>query len=240
MDIEGAVVLVTGANRGIGRALVERFAANGAKRVYAAAREPTAIVAKSDVTPIALDVTSPEDVRRVGERCSDVTILVNNAGVSLGQPLIGAESETFAEREMAVNYFGVLRMCRAFAPILAANGGGAIVNVLSILARANMPRVGSYCASKAASLSLTQGVRGELAKQGTFVTAILPAFVDTDMAAHVSAPKLAPEHVADAAIQALRERLEEAYPGQAREIAAQLDKDAKAVERQFAAMFPVR
>lgn len=240
MNIEGAVVLVTGANRGIGRAMVERFVTNGAKRVYAAARTPSAIEAKPDVSPIALDVTSADDVRRVGERCSDVTILVNNAGVSLGRPLIGAESEAFAESEMNVNYFGVLRMCRAFAPILAQNGGGAIVNVSSILARANMPRVGSYSASKAAALSLTQGVRAELAKQGTFVTAILPAFVDTDMAAQVKAPKLAPEQVADAAIQALRERLEEVYPGQAKEIAAGLDKDAKAVERQFAAMFPAR
>ena len=238
MEINDAVVLVTGANRGIGRAMVERFVANGARRVYAAARNAAAISARANVTPIELDITSPDDVRRAAKACSDVTILVNNAGVFFGRPLIGSETEEFAETEMNVNYFGALRMCRAFAPILAQNGGGAIVNVLSILARVNMPRVGSYSASKAAALSLTQGVRAELAKQGTFVTAILPAFVDTDMAAHVNAPKLAPEQVADATIQALHERAEEVYPGQASEIAAAIDRNAKAVEHQFAAMFP--
>ena len=143
-----------------------------------------------------------------------------------------------AETEMSVNYFGTLNMCRAFAPVLAHNGGGAIVNVLSILGRVNMPRVGSYSASKAAAFSLTQGIRGELASQRTLVIGVMPAFVDTAMASRITLPKLPPEAVADAILTALRDGVEDVYPGLAADIAAQLQKDGKAVERQFARMGP--
>jgi NAD(P)-dependent dehydrogenase (short-subunit alcohol dehydrogenase family) len=238
MEIRDIVALVTGANRGIGRAIVEQLVAAGARRVYAASRRPPGVNGASNVTEIPLDVTNSAMVEQAAARYTDVTVLINNAGVLLGQPLLGATAGDSAAAEMNVNYFGTLRMCRAFAPVLAHNGGGAIVNVLSILARVNLPAVGSYSASKAAALSLTQGIRGELARQGTLVIGVMPAFVDTSMASRVTLPKLPPEAVADAILTALRDGIEEVYPGQAAEIARQLQADSKAVERQFAMMVP--
>lgn len=237
MEIRDIVALVTGANRGIGRAIVEQLVAAGARHVYAASRRPPGVNEASNVTEIPLDVTKSAMVEQAAARCTDVTVLINNAGVLLGQPLLAAASDS-AAAEMNVNYFGMLRMCRAFAPVLAHNGGGAIVNVLSILARVNLPAVGSYSASKAAALSLTQGIRGELARQRTLVIGVMPAFVDTSMASRVTLPKLSPQAVADAILTALREGIEDVYPGQAAEIARQLQADSKAVEREFAIMVP--
>jgi NAD(P)-dependent dehydrogenase (short-subunit alcohol dehydrogenase family) len=234
MDIREAVVLVTGANRGIGQAMVERLTAAGAKHVYAGVRTPADVPQAPNVTRVELDITNPELVEQAAQRCADVNVLVNNAGVLRGQPLIGAPSIEAAQFEMNVNYFGTLRMCRAFAPVLARNGGGAIVNVLSILSRVSMPNIGSYSASKAAAFSLTQGVRAELAGQGTLVIAALPGFVDTAMASGVALPKLSPQALADAIIAALRDGVEDVYPGRAADIAAALQKDGKAVERQLA------
>lgn len=235
MNLEGCVVLVTGSNRGIGRAIVEAFVQAGASRVYAAMRKPEAMDSPG-VLPVRLDVTDMASITDAARQCGDVQILVNNAGVSLGQPLLGASDLEAAEREMRVNYLGTLQMCRAFAPILGRTGGGAIVNVLSILARVSMPLIGSYCASKAAMLSLTQGVRAQLAQQGTLVVGVMPAFVDTDMARRATVPKLAPSAVADSILAALREGTEDVYPGPAADIAAQLQRDPKAVERQLAAL----
>src|SRR5687767_9095986 len=147
MRIEGTVALVTGANRGLGRAVVEKLLAAGARRVYAAMRRPAALPGLPDAIPVALDVPDPASVAVAARRYGDVDLLVNNAGISAGATLLGPDRAA-AEREMDVNYFGTLRMIRAFAPVLAANGGGAIVNVLSILARVNLPPVGSYSASK--------------------------------------------------------------------------------------------
>jgi NAD(P)-dependent dehydrogenase (short-subunit alcohol dehydrogenase family) len=234
MDIRQAVVLVTGANRGIGEAMVQRLIAAGAKHVYAGVRTPADVPPAPKVTRVELDITKPELIEQAAARCVDVNVLVNNAGVLLGQSLIGAPSIEAAQAEMNVNYFGTLRMCRAFAPVLARNGGGAIVNVLSILSRVSLPKIGSYSASKAAAFSLTQGVRAELAAQGTLVIGALPAFVDTAMASGVALPKLAPEALADAILAALRDGVEDVYPGRAAEIAAALQKDGKAVERQLA------
>lgn len=135
---------------------------------------------------------------------------------------------------MRVNYLGTLAVVRAFAPVLRANGGGAIVNLLSILGRVNMPAVGSYSASKAAAYSLTQGIRAELAAQGTLVIGVMPGFVDTDMAARVTQPKITPGEVAGAILEALRTGIEDVYPGPAAEIAAGLLRNPKAVERSLA------
>jgi NAD(P)-dependent dehydrogenase (short-subunit alcohol dehydrogenase family) len=238
MEIRDIVALVTGANRGIGRAIVQQLLAQGAKHVYAAARTPAGFTEATNLTEVRLDVTKTPMIERAAARCADVNVLINNAGVLLGQALLGAPNRDAAEAEMCVNYFGTLHMCRAFAPVLAHNGGGAIVNVLSILARVNLPTVGSYSASKAAALSLTQGIRGELAVQGTLVIGVMPAFVDTAMASRVTLPKLPPQAVAEAILIALRDGIEDVYPGYAAEVAAQLERDGKAVERQFAKMVP--
>lgn len=232
--IEGTTALVTGANRGIGAAVVEALVAAGAKRVYAAMRAPEA--ARSErVVPIALDITDEARVAEVAEIASDVQVLVNNAGLAKGQPLVGGAPGA-TDEEMRVNYFGTLAMSRAFAPVLAKNGGGAIVNLLSILARVTLPQFGSYAASKAAAWSMTQGLRGQLAAQGTLVVGVMPGFVDTEMASGVRAPKLAPAEVAAAIVDALRTGTEDVYPGEAAAaIASELQRDPKAVERRFAA-----
>jgi len=179
------------------------------------------------------DFDQYERLIEVARSHGDVQILVNNAGISMGERLIGARDPRAAEREIRVNYLGTLGVVRAFAPVLKANGGGAIVNVLSILGRVNMPVVGSYSASKAAAFSLTQGIRAELAPQGTLVVGVMPAFVDTAMASRVTGPKLTPAQVAADIVGALGDGTEDVYPGPAADIAANLQRDAKAVERQL-------
>jgi NAD(P)-dependent dehydrogenase (short-subunit alcohol dehydrogenase family) len=235
MNVKGAVALVTGSNRGIGACIVEALVAAGASRVYAGMRSAGPVAKDGKVVPITLDVTSAARVADAARRCRDVQILVNNAGILMGQPLLGASDLGAAEQEMRVNYFGTLAMCRAFAPVLKGNGGGAIVNVLSIVSRVNVPIVGSYGASKAAAFSLTQGIRGELAVQKTLVIGVLPGFVDTDMIKSMPVPnKLAPSAVAQSIVEALGAGHEDVYPGEAAEIAQGLQFDPKAVERQFA------
>lgn len=238
-SLKDTVALVTGANRGIGAAFVSGLLAAGAKRVYAAARDPQVLVglAQSDarVVPIALDISDDTSVQEAAARLGDVDLVVNNAGVLLGGRLIAAADLSAARQEMEVNYFGLLRMSRAFAPILAANGGGTLINLLSILSRMANPAGGGYSASKAAAFSLTQAVRAELHSQGTRVIGVLPGFVDTAMAEGVSAPKIQPSEVVRATLDALETDQEEVYPGeQASQIAALLLQDPKAVERLFA------
>ena len=195
MKIGGSVALVTGANRGLGRAYARELVRRGAAKVYGAARQP-AQVTEPGVTPVALDITDPERVARVAAERGDVSLLVNNAGVMKASTFIGAPSLDAAWAEMETNYFGTLRMCRAFAPVLAANGGGAIVNMLSITSFFTNPFNASYGASKAAAWSLTNGIRLELHHQGTLVVAVHAGFIDTDMAALTDAPKISPESVA--------------------------------------------
>src|SRR5207249_1180510 len=156
MNVTGSVALVTGANGGIGRALVAALLAAKAARIYAATRDPAATAVPGTV-PLKVDVTTLEEVAAAVRAAPDVTLLINNAGVNFNTPLLKIASTDNARTEMEVNYFGTLAMCRAFAPMLARNGGGVIVNMLSILARVNLPLMGSLCASKAAALSLTQG-----------------------------------------------------------------------------------
>jgi NAD(P)-dependent dehydrogenase (short-subunit alcohol dehydrogenase family) len=202
MQISGSVALVTGANRGLGRAYARELVRRGAAKVYGAARQP-AQVTEPGVTPVALDITDPERVARVAAECADVSLLVNNAGVMRASTFIGAPDLDAARAEMETNYFGTLRMCRAFAPVLAASGGGAIVNMLSITSFYTNPFNASYGASKAAEWSLTNGVRLELHHQGTLVVAVHAGFIDTDMAALVDAPKISPESVARQAVDAV-------------------------------------
>ncbi len=238
-SLKGAVALVTGANRGIGAAFVSGLLDAGAQRVYAAARNPLTLAAlvQSDarVVPITLDITDDTSVQEAATRLGDVNLVVNNAGILRGGRLIAAADLSAARQEMEVNYFGLLRMSRAFAPILASHGGGTLINVLSILARMANPAGGGYSASKAAALSLTQAVRAELQAQGTRVIGVLPGFVDTEMAEGVTAPKIQPSEVVRATFDALQADQDDVYPGdQATQIAAWLLQDPKAVERFFA------
>ena len=195
MKIDGSVALVTGADRGLGQADARELAGRGAAKVYGAARHPDQVTGPG-VTPIALDITDPGQVARVAEQCADVSLLINNAGVMKASTFIGAPGLDAARLEMETNYFGTLSMCRAFAPVLAANGGGAIVNMLSVSSFYTNPFDASYGASKAAAWSLTNGVRLELHHQGTLVVAVHASFIDTDMAALADAPKDSPESVA--------------------------------------------
>lgn len=235
MNLTKTVALVTGANRGIGAAIVEALLAAGVRRVYAGVRTlPAEPPSDPRIVPVLLDITDDARLAEVAKSLGDVSVLVNNAGISRAEPLLGARDPNAAAEEMRVNYFGTLAVVRAFAPVLKANGGGAIVNVLSILGRVNLPAVGSYSASKAAAFSLTQGIRAELASQGTLVVGVMPGFVDTDMAARVNQPKMSPSAVATEIVGALQLGIEDVYPGPAAEIAGGLTKDPKAVERSFA------
>ena len=195
MRIEGAVALVTGAGRGLGRELARELAKRGARTVYGAARDPASVTGPG-IVPVRLDITDAAAVARAAQDCSDVTLLVNNAGVMTRSPLIAAPSLDGAQLEIETNYLGTLRMCRAFAPVLAAGGGGALVNILSIVSFYTNPMNGTYGASKAAEWALTNGVRIELARQGTLVVAVHAGFIDTDMSAGINLPKTSPGDVA--------------------------------------------
>jgi NAD(P)-dependent dehydrogenase (short-subunit alcohol dehydrogenase family) len=195
VQIEGSVALVTGAGRGLGRVFAQELVSRGAATVYGAARDAAAVT-QPGVSPIALDITDPVRVAQVAARCADVSLLVNNAGVLAASPFIGAPSLDAARLEMETNYFGTLSMCRAFAPVLAANGGGALINMLSVVSWFTNPVNGSYSASKAAAWAMTNGVRIELARQGTLVVGVHAGFIDTDMAAGIDAPKIGPDVVA--------------------------------------------
>ena len=244
MKIAGSVALVTGANRGIGRAYVAALLAQGARKVYATARHAEAVADLAKAHPgkvetLALDITDPGSVAAAASRCRDVSLLINNAGINQARGLLAAPDLAAARAEMETNYFGTLAMCRAFAPVLKGNGGGAIINMLSILSRVNLPLMGSLCASKAAGLSMTQGVRAELAGQGTQVIAIMPGAVDTDMSRDFPPPKMPPGEVAAAAFAALEQGVEDVYPGDmASGVAQGLAGDPKAVEKQFAGYLP--
>ena len=209
MKIAGSVALVTGANRGLGRAFARELVERGASTVYAGARNPDTIT-DPGVVPLKLDITDPDDVRAAAERCHDLTLLVNNAGTIQPNTFLTAPNLDGARDEMATNYFGTLAMCRAFAPVLGTNGGGAIVNMLSVLSFISLPHLsGGYCASKAAAWSMTNALRVELSRQQTQVVAVHAGYIDTDMAQGITEPKIAPELVALGAFDALEAGLEE-------------------------------
>jgi len=202
MNLDNAVVLVTGANRGLGLAFAREALARGARKVYAGARDP-ASVTLAGVVPIKLDVTNPDDVAAAARQCGDVTLLINNAGIALAAGFLAPDSIESARAQMETNYFGPLRLSQAFAPILKANGGGAILNVLSIVSWINAGPLEVYSSTKSAAWSLTNGLRHELVGQNTQVLGLHVGFMDTDMAKGFDAPKTAPEVVAARALDAL-------------------------------------
>jgi NAD(P)-dependent dehydrogenase (short-subunit alcohol dehydrogenase family) len=201
MNVQGATALVTGANRGLGAAIAQALIDSGAK-VYAAARDDTTIT-NPNVIPVLLDVNNPGDIANAARTCGDVSIVVNNAGIGRFSTSLAPEATDAARAELETNYFGPLRMAQAFAPVLRENGGGALVNVLSVLSFVSMPQAATYGASKAAAWSLTNALRMELRSQGTLVVAVHAGFIDTDMAAGVDAEKISPQSVAAQIVAAI-------------------------------------
>ena len=225
MKIDGSVALVTGEDRGLGRVFARELVSRGAAKVYGAARN-SAAVAEPGVSPVALDITDPGRVAQVAAQCADVSLLVNNAGVMQASTFIGAPSLDAARLEMETNYFGTLSMCRAFAPLLAANGRGAVVNMLSVSSFYTNPLDASYGASKAAEWSLTNGIRIELAHHCTLVVAVHASFIDTDMAAGIDAPKISPQSVARQAFDAVEAaQIEVLADERTRFVKAELSRD---------------
>jgi NAD(P)-dependent dehydrogenase (short-subunit alcohol dehydrogenase family) len=230
MRIAGSVALVTGANRGLGQVFARELVRRGAARVYGAARYADA-VSEPGVTPVALDITDAERVAQVARQCADVSLLVNNAGVLKYSAFISAPSMDAARAEMETNYFGTLSVCRAFAPVLAANGGGAIVNMLSVSSFVTNLIDASYGASKAAAWSLTNGIRLELHHQGTLVVAVHAGFIDTDMAAPATnVTKDSPESVAQQTFDAVEAgRVEVLADERTRTVKAPLSRDQELI-----------
>lgn len=241
-EITGKTVLVTGATGGIGTVLLRAVADAGAAKVLAAARDPARIDSKGlkGVEPIALDVTDPGSVESVAAaHGASVDILINNAGVNGNQPLLDPDDPALARAEMDVNYFGTLAMIRAFAPAMKARKQGVIVNMLTILSHVNLPLMGSYCASKAALLSLTEGARAELTPWGVRVVGIFPGAVDTEMSRDFPPPKLSPRAVATGVVDALTGGIEDAFIGpMAQDLHTRLEEDRKAVEKELAGYLP--
>lgn len=241
--IAGSVALVTGANRGIGKALTEALLAAGASKVYAAARN-TAGLAKlkqqhgARVELLTLDVTNSDQVLAAATKASDVNLLINNAGVvsaPLGASIADAGHFEAGRQEMEVNYFGVLRLVQAFAPVLSRNGGGAIVNISSVVGLSSFPILASYSASKAAVRSLTQAARVQLAEQGTQVFGVYPGPVDTDMGAEIPLDKASAASVADAVLAGIDAGTLEIYPDPfAAQFGQQFEASPSGVERHIA------
>ena len=202
----GCTAVVTGGNRGIGQAFVEQLLAGGARKVYCAARVVADIpeeLISAGAVPVRLDVTDQASVSAAAERCCDATVIVNNAGLHGRDHLVFADDPDVARTEMEVNYFGVLAMTRAFAPVLGRNGGGAIVNVLSVAGAMPMAFMGGYSPAKSAALFLSIIARAELEAQGTSVTALVVGSVDTRMSDHVEGTKEDPRDIAVAGLKAM-------------------------------------
>ncbi|MET7355255.1 MULTISPECIES: SDR family oxidoreductase [Streptomyces] len=231
-SIEGSVVLVTGGSRGIGRALVQALYERGASKVYATARDPRTVT-HPDAVPLALEVSDPASVAAAAERAQDVTILINNAGASVNANFLDSPVED-VRREFETNFFGPLLVTRAFVPIIERNGGGHILNVHSVLSWVGL--LGSYSASKAAFWSQTNSLRLDLKPRGIDVTGLHVGYVDTDLAAHVDAPKSSPESVAAQALDGIESGAFEVLADDlTRQVKAQLAEDLGVMYPQLVA-----
>ncbi len=242
-EVKDSIALVTGANRGIGRAFVEALVQAGAKKVYATARRLESVQDLVDahadvVVGMGLDISKPDQVAAAASAASDVTLLVNNAGVANGSFVLASDDTSGLRQDLEVNLLGTTEMIRAFVPVLESNGGGGIVVLNSVASLINFPLFGGYSASKAALHSVTQGVRAELAPtKGILVTGVYPGPIDTDMAEPLDMPKEPPSAVADATLAGLAEGAEEVFPdAMAKELAANFKSNWKAVEKEIAAM----
>ena len=233
MTIEGKAVLVTGANRGIGQALVAEALTRGAKRVYAGTRQPLAH-SGGRVTPLTLDVTSAAQIQAAADQVETLDVLINNAGIALYDDL---SDRAVLERHLAVNLFGTYGVTQVFLPLLTRSHG-AVVNNLSVNAFAPLPLIPAYSISKAAAFNLTQSLRTLLAGRGVSVHAVLTGFVDTDMTRGIDMPKASPESVARAIFDGVEEGEEDIFPDPMSQSMADSWRSgaAKALERQYAAI----
>jgi NAD(P)-dependent dehydrogenase (short-subunit alcohol dehydrogenase family) len=233
MDISTAIPVVTGASRGLGRHLVDALLERGAAKVYALARDTTTVRHDPRVLRVAFDLTDPTTIDAAAARCSDATLLINNASTAEFAGPLDADPAA-VRREMVVNYEGTYATVRAFVPVLEANGGGHVVNVLSLLSLASTPPMTGYSASKAAAHSLTQALRPVLATRGITLHGVYPAGIDTDMLAGIDAPKTAPAEVASRLLDGLAADQEDIFPDPNAEAMSQLWwSDPKAFERAF-------
>ena len=249
MKIKNSIAFVTGSNRGIGQAYVTALLNHGARKVYAGVRDLSAyrkVVEqlpeehRVKVEPVAIDITNEQQIQSAVAQARDVTLLINNAGIANFTGLISADNLDSARQEMEVNYFGTLRVIRAFAPVLKKNGGGAMVNILSVASLGNFPVIGSYSASKAALHSLTQGIRAELAAQGTRVFGVFPGPIDTDLAKDFPTEKSPPSETAEGTLKAIEQGVEDIFVDQ---MAVQFQKDfrsdPKAQEKELSTFLPL-
>ena len=236
MKIEGCVALVTGANRGLGKAIVSALVEAGAARVYAAARDERKVSANGPrVVPLTLDVTKPEQIAAAARQAGDVTLLINNAG-ALNSFNVLTMSQADIDADFGVQVHGTLGVIRAFLPVLERAGGGAtIVNVLSLTSLASFPALGGYSASKAAAYSMTQALRPELKKKRIDVLAALPGVSDTDMVRDLQMPKTSPADTATGILAGISRGEEEIFPDpMAQQMGALWNKSHKEFERAFA------
>lgn len=207
MKIHDSVALVTGANRGLGRAFAQGLLDQGARKVYAAVRRAGS--APAGTHELVLDVNDPQAVAAAATHCTDLTLLVNNAGILRPGAVLAPQADADLRAQLDTHVLGPLALTRALAPVLRANGGGAVINMLSVLSWISLPMTGTYSASKAAAWALTQALRQELAGQGTQVLAVHAAYIDTDMASRIEAPKTAPADVVARTLAALEAGLPE-------------------------------
>lgn len=242
INIEGTIALVTGSNRGIGRAITEALLEQGAAKVYAGARKTESLQGLVDtygerVVPISLDVTDAEQVKAAAAQVTDLRLLINNAGVALGGGLTDEGIVESARQEMEVNYFAPLRLLQQLAPVLTANGGGAVVNVASVAGLTNFAFFPTYSASKAAAHSLTQASRALLKGQNISTFGVYPGPVDTDMAEDLEMDKATPQDVAKAILTGLEAGQEDIFPDAfASDFGQQFHASPKASEAAIAAM----
>jgi NAD(P)-dependent dehydrogenase (short-subunit alcohol dehydrogenase family) len=240
MKIQGSVALVTGANRGLGKALVSALVEAGAAKVYGAARDVSKVTSSDPrVVPLVLDTSKPEQIATAARTAGDVTLLINNAGVSTSANVLTA-SQAAMEADFLTNVFGTLAVVRSFLPVLeraAAHGGATIVNVLSLASLASFPALGGYSASKAASYSVTQALRPELRGKHIEILAAFPGPIDTDMVKDLPIPKASPADVASAVLAGVARGDEDIFPDPtAQQMGALFRASPKQYERALASM----
>lgn len=240
--IQGKTALVTGANRGIGKAMVEALISEGAKRIYTTARNIESLQAlvrqaPDVIVPVQLDVINARDIANVARLVGQLDILINNAGIATGSDFSGEASLRIAAEEMATNYFGVINLTHALLPVLHKSGAAAVINISSIAGIANLPTLGPYSASKAAVHSFTQGLRAEVRKANIAVVGVYPGPVDTDMTKDFEIDKAAPTDVANAVLASLKNGDEDVFPDAFSQAMYQVFvHNPKQLEQQFGTM----